>query len=173
MRTGFNPLVRIAGTASQLSRPPRGSSMHSETRALKRLATARQRANNSDCAMPELSPTESRKPIGDPPSSVWYQCQRCGNCCRWPGFVRLNDADITAISNFLGMDERVFIDRYTRLRPRRDGLALIDKPNGECVFLDGIDCTIQPVKPHQCSGFPNAWNFPGWRDVCEAIEVRT
>jgi Fe-S-cluster containining protein len=103
----------------------------------------------------------------------WYQCQRCGNCCRWPGFVRLNDADITAISGFLGLDELDFIDRYTRLRPRRDGLALIDKPNGECVFLDGIDCRIQAVKPHQCAGFPNAWNFPGWRDVCEAVEITT
>ncbi len=123
--------------------------------------------------MPKMSPTETQKPAAEaPPSSVWYQCQRCGNCCRWPGFVRLSDADITAISNFLGMDELIFIERYTRLRPKRDGLALIDKPNGECVFLDGIDCTIQPVKPHQCSGFPNAWNFPGWRDVCEAIEVR-
>ncbi len=111
--------------------------------------------------MPKMSPTETQKPAaGASPTSVWYQCQRCGNCCRWPGFVRLNDADITAISNFLGMDELVFIERYTRLRPKRDGLALIDKPNGECVFLEGIDCKIQPVKPHQCSGFPNAWNFP-------------
>lgn len=85
--------------------------------------------------------------------------------------MRLNDADITAIAAFLGQSEADFIQRYTRLRPRRDGLALIDKPNGECVFLDGIDCRIQPVKPHQCRGFPNAWNFPGWRDVCEAVPV--
>jgi len=139
-----------------------------------RLATTRHRANNFDCAMLKMSPTEPHKPAAEAsPTPVWYQCQRCGNCCRWPGFVRLNDADITAISNFLGVDELVFIERYTRLRPKRDGLALIDKPNGECVFLEGIDCTIQPVKPHQCSGFPNAWNFPGWRDVCEAIEVQT
>jgi hypothetical protein len=27
------------------------------------------------------------------------------------------------------------------------------------------------VKPEQCSGFPNKWNFPGWRQVCEAIPV--
>ncbi|MDD5199338.1 MAG: YkgJ family cysteine cluster protein [Terrimicrobiaceae bacterium] len=106
------------------------------------------------------------------PGGVWYQCQRCGNCCRWPGFVRLSDADITAIAAFLGIEEIDFIQRYTRLRPQRDGLALIDKPNGECVFLDGIDCAIQPVKPRQCAGFPNAWNFPGWRDSCEAVEVR-
>jgi Fe-S-cluster containining protein len=84
----------------------------------------------------------------------------------------LNDADITAIAGFLGMDELAFIADYTRLRPKRDGLALIEKPNGECVFLEGVNhCRIQAVKPHQCGGFPNAWNFPGWRDVCEAIPV--
>jgi Fe-S-cluster containining protein len=85
--------------------------------------------------------------------------------------VRLNDADITAIAGFLNIGEYEFVQQYTRLRPKRDGLALIDKPNGECIFLEGIDCTIQPVKPHQCGGFPNAWNFPGWRESCEAIPV--
>lgn len=102
---------------------------------------------------------------------VFYECQRCTNCCRWPGFVKLTDADITAIANFLGVTERDFIQTHTRLRPRRDGLALIDKPNGECVFLEGRDCRIQSVKPLQCKGFPNEWNFPGWREVCEAIPV--
>jgi len=86
--------------------------------------------------------------------------------------VRLNDADITAIAGFLGIGELEFIADYTRLRPKRDGLALIEKPNGECVFLEGVNhCVIQSVKPHQCAGFPNAWNFPGWREVCEAKEV--
>jgi hypothetical protein len=33
------------------------------------------------------------------------------------------------------------------------------------------ECRIQPVKPVQCRGFPNEWRFPGWREMCEAIEV--
>lgn len=104
-------------------------------------------------------------------SKVYYQCQRCTNCCKWPGFVKLTDGDITAISRFMEMSEYEFVQKYTRLRQYKDGLALIDKPNGECIFLDGPDCVIQPVKPVQCGGFPNTWNFPGWREVCEAIEV--
>jgi len=99
-----------------------------------------------------------------------YLCQRCTNCCRWPGFVKVGDEDITAIAAYLGMDERDFIDKFTRLRPSRDGLALIDQPDGACVFLERRDCRIQPMKPRQCTGFPNTWNFPGWRDVCEAID---
>ncbi|HEX4086649.1 MAG TPA: YkgJ family cysteine cluster protein [Chthoniobacteraceae bacterium] len=100
---------------------------------------------------------------------VWYQCQRCTHCCRWPGQVKLTDEDITAIAAELRMSEWNFIQQYTRLRPDRRGLALNEQPDGACVFLDGKDCAIQPVKPAQCKAFPNSWNFPGWREVCEAI----
>jgi hypothetical protein len=85
--------------------------------------------------------------------------------------VKLTDSDISAISHFLEMSEVEFIQEYTRLRPRRDGLALTDQPDGACIFLEGRDCRIQSVKPLQCGGFPNEWNFPGWREVCEAIEI--
>jgi Fe-S-cluster containining protein len=106
-----------------------------------------------------------------PDAGVYYQCQRCGNCCRWPGFVKVTAAEIAAIAAQAGVDEHDFIQRYTRLRPNRDGLALIDKPNGECFFFEGGGCAIQRVKPGQCRAFPNEWNFPGWREVCEAIPV--
>ena len=105
--------------------------------------------------------------------STRYACQRCTNCCRWPGFVRISDEEISAIAAFLHCSEYEFVQRFTRLRPQRDGLALMDKSDGSCVFLDGKDCTIQPVKPKQCVGFPNEWSFPGWREVCEAVEVQT
>lgn len=84
--------------------------------------------------------------------------------------MKLTDADITAVAAFLGIEERGFIQEFTRLRPSRDGLALTDQPDGACIFLDGRDCRIQPVKPAQCGGFPNTWNFPGWREACEAVE---
>ncbi|MDB6151168.1 MAG: hypothetical protein JWQ44_2616 [Chthoniobacter sp.] len=73
------------------------------------------------------------------------------------------------MAGLLEVTEHEFIQRYTRLRPSRDGLALMDKPNGECVFLEGRDCAVQDAKPVQCAGFPNTWNFPGWREQCEAV----
>jgi Fe-S-cluster containining protein len=110
------------------------------------------------------------------PDQIYYQCQRCTNCCRWPGLVLIQESEIAGMADFLGVTEHDFIQRYTRLRPQRDGLALIDKGpaadgpyNHECIFLDGRDCRIQPVKPRQCAGFPNTWNFPGWREECEAV----
>jgi Fe-S-cluster containining protein len=100
---------------------------------------------------------------------IHYVCQRCTNCCRWPGLVRITEPDIAAMAAHFGISERDFIDRYTRLRPHRDGLALLDKTNGECIFLEGRDCVVQEAKPTQCKGFPNTWNFPGWREKCEAV----
>lgn len=106
------------------------------------------------------------------PTEIKYQCQRCTQCCRWPGEVKIGDREITAIAQHLGLSEDDFIQRYTRLRANREGLALIDKGDShECIFLEGRDCVIQGAKPVQCSGFPNTWNFPGWREICEAVPV--
>jgi len=101
--------------------------------------------------------------------------------------VRVTEEEIDRIAAFLDMPRIEFIEQCTRLNANRTGLSIIDKPNGECLFLEGVNrhspfglclflegvnvCRIQPVKPVQCEGFPNAWNFPGWRDVCEAVEI--
>lgn len=105
---------------------------------------------------------------------VTYLCQRCGNCCRWPGDVIVTDAEITAIAAHLGTDEREFIQRFTRLSANRVHLSLAEGGDGSCVFLErGNACRIQPVKPEQCRGFPNRWRFDGWREICEAIEFES
>jgi Fe-S-cluster containining protein len=81
----------------------------------------------------------------------------------------IGDQEIADMARLLGVSEWEFVQNFTRLRPRRDGLSLLDKENGECVFLDGGDCRVQAAKPIQCRGFPNLWNFPGWRSVCDAV----
>ncbi len=102
---------------------------------------------------------------------VHYQCQRCGACCRWPGFVRITETEIPRIAAHLGLSEDAFIQRFTRLTPQRNGLALIDSPGGACFFLDGNTCRLQAAKPAQCEGFPNTWNTPGWEKTCQAIPI--
>lgn len=105
------------------------------------------------------------------PVPIYYECQRCTACCRWPGQVRLTEAEISAMASFLGVSEQAFIEEYTRLRSDRRGLALMDKPNSECIFLEGNDCRVQSAKPKQCRDFPNLWNFPGFEKVCQAKHV--
>ena len=99
---------------------------------------------------------------------VFYECQRCTACCRWPGQVRITDAEISRMAVHLGLDEHAFIQRYTRLRGDRQALVLMDKPNGECIFLEGGNCAVQPVKPQQCRDFPNLWHYPGAEQMCRA-----
>jgi Fe-S-cluster containining protein len=102
------------------------------------------------------------------PYDVHYTCDRCTACCRWPGQVKVSAVEIARIAAFLGMEENDFIQHHTRLRVQRDGLALLDQADGSCAFLKGKDCMINAVKPAQCRAFPNRWNFPGWREICQA-----
>ena len=83
--------------------------------------------------------------------------------------MRLSDAEITRLAAFKQIAVQDFIQKFTRLRANRRGLALLDKPNGECIFLEGNNCSVQSVKPQQCRDFPNLWNFPDFQKVCHAI----
>lgn len=100
---------------------------------------------------------------------IFYECQRCTACCRWPGQVKLATHEISRIAAYLELDDRTFIETHTRLRPDRTGLALNDRPDGSCIFLENNACAVQPVKPRQCRDFPNLWNFPGFDRICRAI----
>ncbi len=101
-----------------------------------------------------------------------YACQRCTACCKCPGDVEVKDEEIAQIATFLGMPEHRFLQEFTRIRSNRTGLSLIDKDSSsERIMLDGAQCRIQKVKPVQCRGFPDTWNFPGWEKECEAIAV--
>lgn len=103
---------------------------------------------------------------------IFYECDRCTACCRWPGQVRLTDEEIARLATFKGMSEFDFIQQFTKLRSDRRALVLAEKANGECIFLGGDRCAIQPVKPQQCRAFPNLWNFPGFERTCRAIPRR-
>lgn len=85
--------------------------------------------------------------------------------------MKVRGSEIDAIAAFLEMDESEFIERYTALMPDRQGLTLVEKPDGSCIFLEedeegGSRCRIHPVKPFQCGTFPQKWNFPGWELEC-------
>jgi uncharacterized protein len=100
---------------------------------------------------------------------VFLECQRCTACCRWPGQVLLSDAEITRLAAFKNLSEHDFIQQFAKLRADRRGLALKEQADGSCVFLEGENCAVQPVKPQKCREFPNLWNFPGFEKVCHAI----
>jgi uncharacterized protein len=85
-------------------------------------------------------------------TSTRYLCQRCGNCCRWPGDVRVTDAEVGAIAAFLGWDESGFIATHTRVNANRTGLSLIEKPDGSCIFLEGVNICRRTDGPGRADG---------------------
>lgn len=100
---------------------------------------------------------------------VFLECQRCTECCRWPGQVKVDAFEIARMASHLGLSENEFIQQFTRLDADRRGLALTEKPTGECVFLDGGNCLVNPAKPQRCRDFPNLWRYPGAEKICRAV----
>ncbi|MDD4101757.1 MAG: YkgJ family cysteine cluster protein, partial [Kiritimatiellae bacterium] len=101
-----------------------------------------------------------------------FACQRCGACCRVPGYVALELGEAEAIAAFLGLDIYEFTEKYTRITLNRKSLSLVDGPDCQCVFLqEDNTCKIQPVKPAQCRGFPFLWRSKQIEQRCAALKV--
>ena len=105
-----------------------------------------------------------------------FTCLRCGRCCRWRGYVRLDADEIAPIAVLLGMSEARFIAEQTRLTGDRCNLSLLENADGSCPFLrnapEGAACRIEAAKPRQCRNFPLVWNFPGWEAECAGARNR-
>lgn len=91
-----------------------------------------------------------------------FSCQRCGACCRWPGSVLMDEADIDAAAAALGLSSETFIAEHTVLARNRAQLTLREKTDGACEFLnpDG-SCLIYAARPKQCRDFPHGWQVDG------------
>ncbi len=104
----------------------------------------------------------------------WYEeglpfsCTQCGHCCKIQGYVWMNDAEITEVAEFLGIEDHQFGGRFLRRVGKR--FSLIEKPNHECIFWDE-GCTIYSARPTQCRTFPfwkeNIADPDAWEEVVE------
>ena len=101
--------------------------------------------------------------------SAFAECARCGNCCRYHGFVRLSESDLGLLAQALGLTPESAAERFTELMPDRTALTLAEREDGSCVLLaaDG-SCRIHDAKPKQCRDFPHRWSFPDVESVCAA-----
>lgn len=93
-------------------------------------------------------------------NEAWYsdglrfQCTRCGNCCTGtPGFVWINDEELSALAAYRNEPAGQVVTLYTR--QARRGLTLREKANGDCIFYDRhLGCTVYEVRPRQCRTWP-------------------
>lgn len=97
-----------------------------------------------------------------------FECQRCGNCCRGDGFVRVTPEEIRKIAEFLDISVQECCNKY--IMQVSDGYWLKDKPNKDCVFLEDNLCAIHPVKPKQCRDFPWKWRTKDVINYCKGFQ---
>ena len=96
-----------------------------------------------------------------------FTCAGCGACCKVRGYVRLRPDEPNALSLHMGLSETQFTEAYTRLTHDRQGLSLVEKEDGTCIFLTKENhCLVNDAKPRQCTDFPHHWNFDGWELAC-------
>jgi uncharacterized protein len=80
-----------------------------------------------------------------------FECTRCGDCCKGYGGTFLTESDISAISDFIGVDAAEFRRRCCVLSG--DHLVLAQRSDGYCIFYDQ-GCGIHSVKPRMCRQWP-------------------
>jgi uncharacterized protein len=84
-------------------------------------------------------------------ASDLFQCQRCNACCQGYGGTVLSEADISAISRYIGVSPRRFLEAYCHVSANR--VVIAQAETGYCIFMaDG--CRIHPVKPRMCRAWP-------------------
>lgn len=112
------------------------------------------------------------------PTSPWFQdglrfeCTQCGDCCTGaPGYVWVNNEEITALANTVGLATDDFEARYVRRVGSRK--SLIEYDNGDCVFFDGESrkCKVYEARPRQCRTWPfwdsNIKTPQAWKHACQ------
>lgn len=90
---------------------------------------------------------------------VWYSeglrfsCTRCGNCCRGPGYVWVDDEEVSLLADHFGMPFDEFLKVYTRKVGRSRSLR--DQANDNCIFFDDeAGCLVYEARPRQCRTWP-------------------
>jgi len=80
-----------------------------------------------------------------------YDCCKCHNCCDVYE-IRVEKNEIAAISDYLGLSENDFIEKYLAANDSDEEYVMKERP---CCFLDADGkCRIQDIKPSVCKNFP-------------------
>jgi len=110
---------------------------------------------------------------------VWYsgglrfECTQCGDCCSGSeGYVWVNQEEIDAMASRVGLEPKVFEEKYVkRVGIRR---SLKERPGGDCVLLDEQTrkCTAYEERPRQCKTWPfwdsNIRTPDAWEETAQA-----
>ena len=108
-------------------------------------------------------------------SSDYFQCQKCGECCKGYGGVFVSGREIERISQHLQIDLDDFVRNYCQWSGNRPLIKTSD--SGYCIFWDEV-CTIHQVKPRMCKIWPfiesmlaDPMNWAIIKSVCPGVRA--
>lgn len=90
-----------------------------------------------------------------------FSCLRCGQCCRWHGYVHISESEAEEIADFIGLELAEFYE--TMVMPGEgDSISLNENEDGSCPFYAASPpgCKIYAFRPSQCRTYPLEWNNP-------------
>ena len=102
---------------------------------------------------------------------IAFKCQRCGECCRQPGFVYLKEGEAERLATCLGMDVYAFTETHCLLMDRQH-LALKKHPDETCLFLGDGGCAVYEARPSQCRDFPMKWKTERSLNYCAGFRKK-
>jgi Fe-S-cluster containining protein len=83
--------------------------------------------------------------------SEFFECQKCGECCKGYGGAFVSDHDLTRISQYLDISPERFLSDFCNWSGGRPLIKTAE--SGYCIFWDDL-CTIHKVKPRMCQIWP-------------------
>ncbi|NVL91044.1 MAG: YkgJ family cysteine cluster protein [Desulfobacterales bacterium] len=86
-----------------------------------------------------------------PKPSDFFECKKCGECCKGYGGAFVSDREIERISRHLGIDPERFLADYCDWSGKRPIIKTAE--SGCCIFWNKV-CTIHEVKPRMCKIWP-------------------
>jgi len=100
--------------------------------------------------------------MADSRNNPEFRCLRCGQCCRWHGYVQISEEEAEAIVAFMGMELAEFYEDMT-MPGDEEGVSLTENEDGSCPFYvdSPPSCRIYECRPSQCSTYPLEWSNPG------------
>jgi Fe-S-cluster containining protein len=112
-------------------------------------------------------------------SGLRFEClPGCSACCTDHGdytALYLNEGDVSALAEFLGLSREEFLRRHTTID---EGALLMKMEPPDCMFLEDGRCGAYPARPAQCRTFPfwkeNLKSRAAWirlRAFCPGVDV--
>ena len=107
-----------------------------------------------------------------------FECTKCGDCCKRPGYVYLYASEAERIAKRILGDDATAASLIGELWVEEiDGSFRLDVPENEaCPLLGPTGCVVHDIKPMQCATYPfwgellareSSWEVE--RQACEGI----